>query len=137
MLFSTRITVRFGDVDSAGLVYYPRIFHYFHIALEEFFAACCGIPYHRLMKDERIGFPTVNAQTQFLAPLVYGDEIDVLMQVANVGTTSVTFEYNIQRTSDQMLCVRSTQVHAAMNLDARRAVPLPEKYRRALLKAQV
>ncbi len=137
MLFSTRITVRFGDVDSAGLVYYPRIFHYFHIALEEFFAARCGIPYHRLMQDERIGFPTVTAQTQFLAPLVYGDEIDVLMQVANVGETSVTFEYGIQRTSNQMLCVRSTQVHVAMNLDARRAVSIPEKYRHALLEAQV
>ncbi len=137
MLFSTRITVRFGDVDSAGLVYYPRIFHYFHIALEEFIAARCGIPYHRLMKDERIGFPTVTAQTQFFAPLVYGDEIDVSMQVANVGETSVTFEYDIQRTSDHMICVRSTQVHVAMNLNTRCAVPIPEKYRRALLKAQV
>ncbi|MCA1633568.1 MAG: hypothetical protein LC802_07595 [Acidobacteria bacterium] len=35
MSFSTRITVRFGDTDPAGLVYYPNIFHYFHIALEE------------------------------------------------------------------------------------------------------
>ncbi|MBC7911107.1 MAG: acyl-CoA thioesterase, partial [Pyrinomonadaceae bacterium] len=47
MPFSTRIRVRFGDADPAGLVYYPVIFHYFHIALEEFFAACCGITYHR------------------------------------------------------------------------------------------
>jgi len=39
MSFSTRITVRFGDTDPAGLVYYRNIFHYFHIALEEFFAA--------------------------------------------------------------------------------------------------
>ncbi len=93
MSFSTRIIVRFGDVDSAGLVYYPRIFHYFHIALEEFFAARCGTAYHRLMSEERTGFPTVNAQTEFLAPLVYGDEINVSMCVVEVGTTSVTFEY--------------------------------------------
>ncbi len=137
MLFSTRITVRFGDVDSAELVYYPRIFHYFHIALEEFFAACCGIPYYRLMRDERIGFPTVNVQTQFFAPLVYGDEIDVSVQVTNVGETSVTFEYGIQRTSDHTLCVRSTQVHVAMNLDTRHAIPIPEKYRHIFLKTQV
>ena len=137
MSFHTRITVRFGDVDSAGLVYYPRIFHYFHIALEEFFAACCGIPYHRLMQDERTGFPVVNVQTQFFASLIYGDEIDVLMRVAHIGETSVTFEYDIQRASDQRLCVRSTQVHVAMNLDVRRPILIPEKYRRAFLKAQV
>ena len=45
MPFSTRITVRFGDADPAGLVYYPTFFHYFHIAMEEFFAARCGISY--------------------------------------------------------------------------------------------
>ena len=49
MPFSTRITVRFGDTDPAGLVYYPNIFHYFHIAMEEFFADRCGISYQKLM----------------------------------------------------------------------------------------
>lgn len=39
MPFSTRITVRFGDADPAGLVYYPVLFHYCHAAMEEFFAA--------------------------------------------------------------------------------------------------
>ncbi len=135
MLFSTRIIVRFGDVDSAGFVYYPRIFHYLHIALEEFFAARCGTAYHHLMSEERTGFPTVNAQTQFFAPLVYGDEIDVSMRVIKVGETSVTFEYDIRRAGDEKLCVRSTQVHAAMNLDTRRAMPISEKYRRLLLEA--
>ncbi|HEV7904595.1 MAG TPA: thioesterase family protein, partial [Pyrinomonadaceae bacterium] len=77
MKFSTRITVRFGDTDPAGLVYYPNIFHYFHIALEEFFAARCGLSYRRLMADERIGFPTVNTEAEFFVPIVYGDELDL------------------------------------------------------------
>ena len=71
MPFSTRITVRFADVDAAGLVYYPVLFHYCHVAMEEFFAARCGVTYDRLMSVERIGFPTVNAKAEFFAPLVY------------------------------------------------------------------
>ncbi len=131
MSFHTLIRVRFGDADPAGLVYYPVIFHYFHIALEEFFADCGGITYASLMADERIGFPTVNAQAEFFIPLVYGDEVEVLMRVLKTGRASVTFEYQAKRASDGALCARSTQVHACMNLDARRAVPIPDKYREA------
>jgi YbgC/YbaW family acyl-CoA thioester hydrolase len=130
MLFSTRITVRFGDCDPAGLVYYPVIFHYCHIAMEEFFEARCSVPYHKLMEDERIGFPTVNTSAEFFAPLVYGDEAEIEVSVKAVGKSSVTFEYQVRRASDLLLCARATNVHVSMNLDARRSVPLPDRYRR-------
>ena len=134
--FSARIEVRFGDADPAGLVYYPIIFHYLHVAMEEFFAARCGISYARLMADERIGFPTVNAQAEFFVPLVYGDEAVVELFVSRVGRSSVTFEYSVKRASDDTLCARATHVQVAMNLDTRRAVAIPDKYRRAFQSAQ-
>ena len=129
--FSTRIPVRFGDADPAGLVYYPVIFHYLHIAMEEFFAARCGISYQRLMADERIGFPTVNVQAEFFAPLVYGDQAEIEVFVSRVGRTSATFEYSVKRVGDRLLCARAAHVQVAMNLDTRRAVPIPDKYRQA------
>lgn len=135
MPFSTRITVRFGDTDPAGLVYYPNIFHYFHIALEEFFAARCGISYQRLIADERIGFPTVNTQTEFFVPILYGDELDVEIFVSQIGNSSATFHYSARRASDETLCARATQIHVAMNLDTRRPLPIPEKYRQAFAKS--
>ncbi len=131
----TRITIRFGETDPAGLVYYPNLFHYLHIALEEFFASRCGIAYHNLVADERLGFPTVNVQTEFLAPLVYGDEALIEVYVSRVGKSSATFEYSIKRASDGLLCVRATHVQVAMNLDTRRAVPIPERYRQAFLES--
>ena len=131
MPFSTRITVRFGDTDPAGLVYYPNIFHYFHIALEEFFAARCGVSYQKLLTDERIGFPTVKTETQFFVPLVYGDSVDVEIFVSGTRNSSATFEYSARRASDQTLCARATQIHVAMNLDTRRALRIPDQYRRA------
>jgi 4-hydroxybenzoyl-CoA thioesterase len=131
MLFSTRITVRFADADAAGLVYYPVVFHYFHVAMEEFFAARCGTSYARLMNEQRIGFPTVNVEAEFLAPILYGDEIDIEVSVWRVGTSSVTFGYAARRASDNLICARSTQVQVAMNLDTRRPVPVPATLRRA------
>ncbi len=131
MTFTARITVRFGDADPAGLVYYPVIFHYFHAAMEEFFAARTGTTYARLLSDERVGFPAVSVRTEFFAPLVYGDEADVEVSVTRLGRSSVTFEYAARRASDRVLCARSEQIQVAMNLDTRRAVPVPERLRRA------
>jgi 4-hydroxybenzoyl-CoA thioesterase len=131
MSFSTRIKVRFADADPAGLVYYPVIFHYFHIGLEEFFAERCGISYDRLIRDERLGFPTVKAEAEFLEPLVYGDDVDLEIFVSKVGRTSAVFEYRAKRARDGTLCARAANVHVAMNMDKRRAVPIPDKYRQA------
>ncbi|HEY0319348.1 MAG TPA: thioesterase family protein [Pyrinomonadaceae bacterium] len=131
MPFSTRIKVRFGDADPAGLVYYPVIFHYFHIALEEFFAARCGISYDCLIVNERLGFPTVKSEAEFYVPLVYGDEVDVEIFVSKIGRSSAVFEYRAKRATDGTLCARATQVQVAMNMDTRRAMPIPEKYRQA------
>jgi 4-hydroxybenzoyl-CoA thioesterase len=133
MPFSTRITVRFADADAAGLVYYPVVFHYFHVAMEEFFAARCGTTYARLMNEARIGFPNVNVNAEFLEPILYGDEIDVEVSVSRVGTSSATFEYAARRASDNKLCARSTQIQVAMNLDTRCPVAVPDALRRAFV----
>ena len=135
MSFSTRIKVRFGDTDPAGLVYYPNLFHYFHVAMEEFFAARCGISYQRLMADERIGFPTVNVRAEFLVPLVYGDEVEVEVSVSRVGRSSAVFEYGLRRASDGTFCARATLVQVAINLNTRRSIPIPEQYRRAFTES--
>jgi 4-hydroxybenzoyl-CoA thioesterase len=131
MPFSTRITVRFGDVDPAGLVYYPVLFHYCHAAMEEFFEARCGTSYARLVAEERIGFPTVNVRAEFFAPFVYGDDAEVDVWASSVGRTSVNFEYRLRRASDGALCASATLVQVALNLEERRAVPIPDALRRA------
>jgi YbgC/YbaW family acyl-CoA thioester hydrolase len=133
MSFKARIKVRFGDCDPAGLVYYPVIFHYCHVAMEEFFAERCGIGYHALLAEEGLGFPTVKVEAEFFAPLVYGDEAEIEVSVARLGRSSLTLEYNVRRVgSDHALCARSTQVHAAMSLTGRASVEIPAKHRAAL-----
>jgi 4-hydroxybenzoyl-CoA thioesterase len=131
MPFTARITVRFGDCDPAGLVYYPMLFHYYHTAMEEFFAARCGVEYARLVSVERLGFPTVNVRAEFFEPLVYGDVAEVEVWASSVGRTSVTFEYRLRRISDGRLCASATLVHVSMSLLERSAVPIPETLRRA------
>jgi 4-hydroxybenzoyl-CoA thioesterase len=127
--FTTRISIAFGDTDPAGLVYYPNIFHYCHLAMERFVRERAGISYSELISDQRIGFPTVSVQAEFMVPIVYGDEIDVEVEVQAIGNSSLTLGYSINRATDRTLCAKIEQVHVAMDLDTRKAAPLPNSLR--------
>ena len=95
MSFRSQLKIRFGDIDRAGIVYYPRFLHYFHVALEEFFARELGIEYHKVIETHRIGLPTVHLETDFSRPFSYGNNIEVEVRVFAVGSTSITFGYRV------------------------------------------
>src|SRR5438876_467589 len=94
MAYETTIVVNFGDIDPAQIVYYPNIFHYCHIAFERFFAEYAGIAYARVIGDERVGFPTVNASANFFNPIKYGEHIQVAVSIGRIGESSVEFRYH-------------------------------------------
>jgi len=131
MAYRTTLAVRFGDVDKAGIVYYLRIFHYLHIAQEDFFAGYVGLSYHRLIEEERLGFPTVSDSTDFIKTLKYGDTLEIAVSVSRVGDTSVTFEFRVYRKGSDELLARSSQVKVAVNMDTWEKVAIPDKYRKA------
>jgi 4-hydroxybenzoyl-CoA thioesterase len=72
MAFRSQLKIRFGDIDHAGIVYYPRFLHYFHVALEEFFGQELEIDYPVLIDEHHLGLPTVHLETDFSRPLRYG-----------------------------------------------------------------
>ena len=109
--FTSRISIAFGDTDPAGLVYYPNIFHYCHLAMERFVAEVCGVAYSQLISEQRLGFPTVKVSAEFFIPIVYGDKIDVEVQIVKIGNTSFELSYSIKRASDQTVCARIEQTH--------------------------
>lgn len=97
MHFRSNQKIRFGDIDRAGIVYYPRFLHYFHVALEEFFGEALGIEYPTVINHHRVGLPTVHLETDFQGPLRYGDNIEVEVKVLALGKSSIRFGYRVFR----------------------------------------
>jgi 4-hydroxybenzoyl-CoA thioesterase len=131
MSYKTRLTVRFGDVDKAGIVYFPRIFHYMHVAQEEFFAEYVGVPYHRLIEEEGIGFPTVSDATDFVGVIRYGDVLEITVFVSRVGESSATFEFRLHRQATGELLARAAQVKVAVRMDGWQKIPIPDRLRQS------
>lgn len=129
MPFTTTIEVRFGDCDPAGLVYYPTLYHYCHVAFEEAWRGALGIAYPELVNDRRLGFPTVHVETDFLSPARYGDRVEMRVSVPRVGDSSVTFRF--EGSVDGRDVLRSTHVKVCMDLDAHEKRTIPGEIRAA------
>ncbi len=130
MAFHTRIKVRFGDEDHAGIVYFPRFLHFFHCAFEDFFDEQ-GHPYRRCLDEDRVGWPAVHVETDFRSPLRFGDVLHVTVTVASLGRRSATFRYVGRRgESDGPLVAEARITVVAVGMDDFRPRPIPPAYRR-------
>ena len=93
MSFRAPIKVCFSDIDNAGIVYYPRFMHYFHLAMEEFFSSVMGMDYSVVLHDRNLSLPTVHVESDFKSRMKYGDRIDMEVRVIKIGRTSITWGY--------------------------------------------
>ena len=100
MAYTSIQKIRFDDVDGAGIVYYPQFFHLCHGAFEDFFDTAAPISYPTLVKERRLGFPTVAITSEFKAPLSYGDVAVVELTVRKIGRSSLLIAYDIRRKRD-------------------------------------
>ncbi len=128
MPYRTKIPVRFGDVDHAGIVFYPQFFIYFHEAFEDFFDDNL-IAYHQLLSERRIGFPTVHIKNDFSLPLRYGDALDIELSVPKLGTRSAIFRYVGYRHRDGLKSCEAEITCACVNLDTFKACDIPDDLR--------
>jgi acyl-CoA thioester hydrolase len=122
--------VGFSDTDAQGIVYYGRYLPYFDQARVE---------YHRNLGllGMEIGeageeFVMRACTIEYFAPAVFDDLIDVYVRMARIGRTSATYELAAYRARGDVLMVTATQTLVLVDLDERKAVPIPDSYREAI-----
>ena len=93
------LRVPFGDVDHAGLVYYPNVFNYFHLAYEDFFARALQKPLDRFIAEGRAA-PIVHSEADFRAPLRHGMTVEVTCWIRRLGRRSWVWNFEIRDVED-------------------------------------
>ncbi len=132
--FTTALKVRFGHEDHARIVYYPRVFHFFHCAFEDLFDVHAGT--YRACLDAGIGWPAVHAEADYRRPLHFGDLLAIGLQVRRIGRSSVTFEYVVKRGGDAQASVIGKVIVVCTDMTTLRSIDIPPKYR-ALFEAHL
>jgi 4-hydroxybenzoyl-CoA thioesterase len=121
-MFHTTILVRFGDLDGAGIAYYPNLVNFLHEAFEDFFRGHVGRPYPEIYA-EGLGFPTVKLEMEFVSPVRYGDHVDVAVAVERIGRSSVQMRY--EGTVQGRPVFHARNIAVIVDMKTFRPVPLP------------
>jgi len=131
MRFRSRVRIRFGDEDHAGIVYYPRFFDFFHQVFEDFFEEH-DLPYRQVLDVDRIGWPAVHATCDWRRPVRFGDVLVVDMTTKRLGNKSATFAYrgHLEGQPEDQIHVEAEITVACIDMDSFRGTPIPDKYRR-------
>lgn len=90
MNFASSQRIRFGDCDTAGIGYFPRLLALVDNAVEDWLIAAIGLDRAGMHVDQRLGLPTVNLQTGFHAPCRLGETLEITIAPTQIGATSIT-----------------------------------------------
>jgi 4-hydroxybenzoyl-CoA thioesterase len=126
--------VRFGEIDHAGVMYYPAIFDRIHRAFEDFWPALLGQSYAEVLSEDGIGFPLVDVRASFRRPFRYGDHIEISIAVVKIGAKSVDFLVELAGQGESEARASARLTTAVISMDGFRATELPERYREALAR---
>ena len=128
--FSAATRVAFSDTDAQGIVYYGRYLPYFDLARVEYHR---NLGLLRMDIGETVQEFVMRACTiEYFAPAVFDDLIEVCVRLARLGRTSATWEFAAYRAKDDVLMVTANQTLVLVDLDERKAAPIPAVYREAI-----
>ena len=115
----------FGHTDPAGIVYYPRFFEWFHDAMEATFDAVCDRPYATLLSEEDVGYPAVQVACEYLAPVRFGEIVEIEVFLSRLSRRSATFEYRVRSGTGELRATASIKI-ATMRISEHRSAEMPK-----------
>ncbi|MGH7542115.1 MAG: acyl-CoA thioesterase [Gemmatimonadota bacterium] len=94
--FTTTRRVEFADTDTAGVVHFSAFFRYMEEAEHAFYRSFGGVAY-TWHEEGAIGMPRVSAGCEYLAPLRYGDEVEIRIVVREKTPKAIRYEAEFRR----------------------------------------
>jgi acyl-CoA thioester hydrolase len=125
--------VRWSECDLQGVVFYANYLAYFDIAMTELWRGVV-IPYGAMM-ETGADMVVAEARITYRASARFDDEIDLVAQVVNLGTTSMATALHIERAPQGELLVEGELRHVFVDPDTLRKREIPAAVREALTPA--
>ncbi len=131
MSFTIEIPVRFRDIDGMQHVNNAVYFTYMEQARSEWYRQLMGI-----QSVAEFDFILAHASCDFQASIGFGEPVVVTAKLTKIGTSSFRFAYELKGKESGTLFATGESVQVCYDYKARKAVPIPPKFR-AMLEAEL
>ena len=137
--FTQRRRVSFSETDLAGIMHFSNFFRWME-ELEHAFYRSLGLSVHPLAHgatDTSTGWPRLKASAEYRLPLLFEEEVEVELLVAEIRTKAIRYTFRFWKYPDlpasRALAVTGelvvVAVSAAPGTRVMRSLPIPEAFR--------
>jgi YbgC/YbaW family acyl-CoA thioester hydrolase len=126
---STRLRVRWSEVDLQKIVFNAHYLMYFDTAVADYWRSL-ALPYEETMHQWGGDLYVKRASVEYFASARYEDQLDVMLKCAKIGNSSIIFEGAIFR-ADELL-VTCELVYVFANPATQKSKPVPNEFRSTL-----
>ena len=122
--FRSTETVRWSDVDKAGIIFYGAYVRFFEIAETELFRNC-GLAYAEMFDRYDVFLPRKAVHSEFYWPARLDNRLRVAAYVGRVGTKAMTLNFDVLRDGSSTLVAAGWMVLVCVDRKSLKPTPLP------------
>ena len=133
----TEIRIGWGDLDSLGIVFYPRYYAWMDECGHLFFKSA-GIPCELMWQEHDIVFGLVETGCRYFKAGRYHQNIRIITQITSLESKTLTFSHVVQDTEDGSLMVEGIEKRICMDASDPKnlkAIDIPKKIFSTLKRA--
>jgi 1,4-dihydroxy-2-naphthoyl-CoA hydrolase len=108
-MFTHQRTLRLGDTDAAGVVYFASLLSICHETYEAFLDDH-HLSLSQLLEAGQWGLPIVHAEIDFWRPLGCGDRLSIQLHLHNLSRQSFSTRYQLSQQDNPDLWVAQAQL---------------------------
>jgi len=125
-------TIRLGDTDASGLIYFAALLRIAHEAFEDFLESQ-GHHVGELIGQTDFLLPIVHAEADYKGGIFAGDQLSIELSCEKIGTTSIVNGYRVLK-KDGTVAATAKTVHVAIDQRTRQKTPLSDEFRELISK---
>ncbi len=129
--------IMWGDLDSLGIVFYPRYYEWIDACGHLFFDAV-HLNLGELWAERKLLFGLVETSCRYFRPGRYDDRIRITTRIRELGRKTVLLEHDIRHAKDNERMVLGLEKRICMDVTRPRelkGMPIPDDIRAILQKA--
>lgn len=131
----TEIRVRYAETDQMGIVHNSNYFVWFEVGRSEFCRAR-GFSYKDMEEKDNALMVVAESYCRYKSPAYYEDVLTIRTRVEAIRSRSLTFIYQIYRSTDDTLIAVGETTHLVTD-NRKKVRTLPEIYKEKLLAVEV
>lgn len=129
-MFTTKVKIKWYDVDAAGVVFYGRVFYLFHDAYEQLMSEL-GFSLKSIIETNEWHLPIVHADCDLKAPIRLDETLTIHIKLFRLGQSSFSLTYEMLNENQKSVANGQT-VHAVINVQTGKKQLLAETLKNKL-----